>query len=341
MSDLFETAIVQKRNILNELRAKDLSLLELRFFSIYLSKINPRNIETRVVRFPLSDYQKIMKLGRINIPHLKASTDSLLGKKVHIPLESGGFTTIVLFDRCTVDKDKDENWFVEISANSSALPFMFDFKDRYFKYELWNTLYLKSSIQIRMYEILKQYEKIGKREIDISELRELLGIEPDKYSRLERFKAKVLDHCQKALEENTDICYTYERGKTGRSGKWLSIIFYIYKNKNCTRNMQLDDIGDVNDNIDIELGYDSQEEIDYGSELANLLGSAALNDEFNIDQVRVLQDLTKKAVKGSDHLEMCNYLVEKVHKMNVYNPKKENRFKYLCKIIESDIKEAE
>jgi len=341
MSDLFETAIVQKRNILNELRAKNLSLMELRFFTIYLSKINPRDIDTRLVRFSLSDYQKIMNFGRLNINQLKASTDSLLCKVVSIPKPSGGYDSFQLFKKCTVDKDENGEWFVEINAHDEALPLMFDFKNQYFKYELWNTLQLKSAIQIRMYEILKQYENIGKREIDILELRELLGIDPKKYSRLERFKSQVLDYCQQAMKENTDICYTYERGKTGKSGKWLSIIFYIYKNKSCTRNIQLDDIGYIDDNVDIELEDDPQEEIDYGSELANLLGSAALNDEFNLDQVRVLQDLTMKAVPGNDHLEMCNYLVSKVHKMNVYNPKKENRFKYLCKIIESDIKETE
>ena len=49
--ELFNTAIVQKRNVLNELRKNSMSLQELRFFSIYLSKINSRDISTRVVRF--------------------------------------------------------------------------------------------------------------------------------------------------------------------------------------------------------------------------------------------------------------------------------------------------
>ena len=60
MSDLYETAVVQKRNVLNELRATNLTLQELRFFSIYLSKINPRDKSTRIVRFQLADFQKIM-----------------------------------------------------------------------------------------------------------------------------------------------------------------------------------------------------------------------------------------------------------------------------------------
>ena len=37
MSELFETAIIEKRNVLNEIRASNLTLQELRFFSIYLS----------------------------------------------------------------------------------------------------------------------------------------------------------------------------------------------------------------------------------------------------------------------------------------------------------------
>lgn len=48
---------------------------------------------------------------------------------------------------------------------------MFDFKERYFKYELWNALSLSSPNQIRMYEILKQYEKIGQRIIQLDELK--------------------------------------------------------------------------------------------------------------------------------------------------------------------------
>ena len=84
-----------------------------------------------------------------------------------------------------------------------------------------------------MYEILKQYESLEKREISVSELRELLGIGKNEYvdrTGWSNFKIRVLDSCQQALKENTDICYTYERGKTGKGGKWLTIIFHITKN---------------------------------------------------------------------------------------------------------------
>lgn len=242
MSEVFETAIVEKRNVLNELRATNLSLQELRFFSIYLSKINPRDESTRIVKFPLADFQRIMNFDKLNIQQMKDSADGILGKKVFIPLESGGFEGIVLFDKCKVDKNELGDWYVEISASSAATPFMFDFKERYFKYALWNALRLKSPNQIRMYEILKQYETLGKREITVKDLRELLGIAENEYTSRTGwtdFKRGVLDSCQRALKETTDICYTYERGRTGAGGKWISIIFTIHKNEPTNKQMSI------------------------------------------------------------------------------------------------------
>lgn len=248
MSELYETAIVEKRNVLNELRSNNMTLQELRFFSIYLSKIDPWNTSTRVVRFPIEDFQRIMGFGRLNISQLKASTDSLLTKIVHIPNENGGYTAFQLFKRCRVDKNNYDDWFVEIDASDDALPLMFDFKNRYFKYELWNALQLKSANQIRMYEILKQYEGLGKRELTVTELRELLGISKNEYSGRtgwSDFKKYVLDSCQQALMENTDISYTYERGKVGKGGKWLTIIFHIHKNENYVDRLSLKEFIDL------------------------------------------------------------------------------------------------
>ena len=175
---LFEKAIVQKRNVLNEIRKNNMSLSELRLFSIYLSKINSRDISTRLVRFPLEDFQKIIgiSVGTDNITHFRNTIIKLLQQVVEIPNERGGYTAFQLFKQVEVAKDEFEQWYVEIDAHDKALPLMFDFKNRYFSYELWNALRLKSSNQIRMYEILKQYENIGQREITVTELKNLLGI---------------------------------------------------------------------------------------------------------------------------------------------------------------------
>ena len=233
MTDLFDKAIVQKRNVLNELRNNNMTLQELRLFSIYLSKINPRDKSSRAVRFPLEDFRLIMGIGAdMNIHHFRTAIRGILQKIVEVPNENGvGYTAFQLFKRARVECDENGVWYVELNAHDDALPLMFDFKDRYFKYELWNALRLKSPNQVRMYEILKQYEKIGKRELTVKELQELIGISSEEYDRWDNFKRCVLDSCQEALKQTTDICYTYERGKTGRGGKWLTIVFHIKKNK--------------------------------------------------------------------------------------------------------------
>ena len=300
MAKLYETAVVSKRNVLNELRSNNMTLQELRFFSIYLSKINPQDIDTRVVRFPLDDFQKIMNLGKLNITQLKSNIDSLLTKVVHVPNENGGFSAFQLFKRCRVNKDELDSWFVEIDAHDDALPLMFDFKEKYFKYELWNALRLKSSNQIRMYEIMKQYEFIGHHEWSVQELRELLYIGENEYSGRtgwSDFRKNILDACQAALKESTDICYTYERGKTGKGGKWLTIIFHIEKNNDYIDQLTLADFIDMqpssqlieDDMIEGQATF-FEEEIEYGSELANFLGRNALDNEFTPEQVRVIQD---------------------------------------------------
>jgi plasmid replication initiation protein len=116
--------------------------------------------------------------------------------------------------------------YVEIDA----LPLMFEFREHYFTYELWNALSVKSSNQLRMYEVLKQYEKTGCRIIAVDRLKELLGISKDEYPRYDNFKAKVLEPCKQALSMHTDICFEYEpHGCKGRGGKILQLKFTIKK----------------------------------------------------------------------------------------------------------------
>lgn len=347
MSEVFETAIIEKRNVLNELRANNLSLQELRFFSIYLSRINPRDESTRIVKFPLADFQKIMGLGRMNISHFKASVDSLLTKIVHVPNENGGFEAFQLFKKCKVDKDELGEWSVEINAHDDALPLLFDFKDRYFKYELWNALRLKSPNQIRMYEILKQYENLGKREISVKDLRELLGIAENEYPRWNNFKMKVLDSCQQALKETTDICFTYERGKTGASGKWLTIIFNISSNTPTNTQMSLFE-AELAEYIDLkqltaaaaEHVPEQNDDTDLGSDYAFYMG--ACNNEFTEKETESLLAIVSSMELPEHELGVdfarYHYLQEQYTHFNAISEQQHiaNRYSYFRAMLKAD-----
>jgi plasmid replication initiation protein len=232
--------LVEKQNFLNEVQTSCMSLQEMRFFCIYLCKINARNPETRVVRFSIPDFQKIMDLVDPNMENLKHTARNLLKHLVIIPREDGRYKierTIVLFTTCEIGIDpKTRDGYVEINAHDDAMPLLFEYKSRYFAYEIWNALRLKSTNQIRMYEILKQHEFNQTHNnipftIGLDELKELLGLEKDVYPRYNNFRTWVLESCRQALAQYTDIKFSYKpSGKLGSGGKVYALEFTIEKN---------------------------------------------------------------------------------------------------------------
>ena len=235
---------VEKRNILNELIAWKFSLCELRLFSIYLGRINARDIRTRVVRLGINQFYRVMGLHLQKDKYLKKITDGLLMKIVYIPDEkrSGDYTTFQLFKECKIAHDGNGDRYFEIDANDRALDLLFNYKRDYFTYELWNVLNLESVNQVRMYELLKQYEKRGERVISLADLKALLGIGEDEYPRWDNFRLRVLNACQKAIKEKTDICFTCEPyTKSGRGGKIQSLRFTITKNADYKCQLNLDE----------------------------------------------------------------------------------------------------
>lgn len=341
------TYIVEKSNTLNEIRGNNMSLQEMRFFSIYLAKINARDVSTRCVCFPLSDFQKIMEFGRLNIKQLQTSTNRLLCKVVNIPNSDGGYTGFTIFKRVRVFKDDAEQWCIEIDASDDALELLFDLKKNYFTYELWNALRLKSVNQLRMYELLKQHEHKGHLEIKVAELREFLFMAPDKYSALKDFRIYVLNSCQKALAENTDICFTYECGKRGNHGKWLTIIFNISKNTDYKDPIQLENFIDRQPEPEESPSDELSNPADnYSNDRISALASvcnyefteAQMNEIFSIIvNMPFIEYEYKSPDAFDDNIETSRllYLQEVYARLNVYAETHEvgNRYALFRKII--------
>ena len=341
MKKLKTKYLVEKRNTLNEMRSNNITLQELRFFSIYLSKINARDLNTRVVRFPLADFQAIMELGRLNIAYLKSTASTLLAQVITTQNKhNDGFSAFQLFKEFTVEQDEKGQWYVEIDAHDDALPLMFEFKDRYFTYELWNALRLKSTNQLRMYEILKQYEKTVYRILTVEDLRGLLGIEKDEYPRYNSFRERVLDACREALAKYTDIKFTYEPyGKRAKGGKVLQLKFTISKNKDFVDPLNLDKFIDMQKDVVIEPEYFTNFTNIESSERLKLLMEACDNT-FDIDEISIINDLLDEKVPYMNDLEASKYLSRKYKDMmrnSKINKDIQHKFAYLKKIIQVDI----
>ncbi len=132
------------------------------------------------------------------------------------------FTTIRLIHKPHFVEGSDK---LNISIDKDLVPYIFDLKKEFTRYQIENILELKSSYAVRIYELLKQYENIGKREITVKELREFLGIEDDEYPRFYDFERRILKVAEEEINECTDIRVSYEKIKKGR--RINSILFTI------------------------------------------------------------------------------------------------------------------
>ena len=331
--------IVEKSDPLMLMCAIPFSLGELKILDTYISRINAADASHRTVVFTKEEYEKLMGLTCANPRSLDRCTDSLLCKRVRVKMPGGYFWKFNLFTSAGYLRDDYGKPIVELTCSEEAKELFFFIKDdgntyQYFKYALENVIKLtrKASYLLYLHILHERYR--GEWEIPLEELRDVVldcqGQES--YQEYKIFKRAVLDPAVKEVNKKTNCHFKYEPIKRGR---WVIGIKFIYQSKQITGQMTIDEL--TNAPLLTDQSEKTEKEVDYGGELANLLGDAALNNEFSPEQVRVIQDLVLKAVKSNNHLELCDYLIERVHRMNAYNPAPAKRFAYLCKMLEKEI----
>lgn len=277
--------LVTKSNVLNEMRHKDMTLQEMRLFTVYLSRIDKEKISTRHVKFPLNEFKELMNLNpTTSITYIRSVTAHLLSHVVTEPKGTkGSYRQYQIFKTCDVDVDTGT---VCMDAHDDVLPLMFEYKNRFFRYKLWNTLHLTSTNQIRMYELLKQYENTEQKSLTISlvDLKEKLDIDPEDYSRWDNFKARIIVPCQKALKEKTDICFEYSPIKSGKAT--VALKFTIKKNEDYDHQLSLDDYIDESKTIKSRSDFDTEQEyFDYIESLPQDIQEDIIAEEQKLSDI--------------------------------------------------------
>lgn len=137
----------------------------------------------------------------------------------------------------TVKKDNNEiaiyNYFsivetyrgcLNVCFNNKLERFLLNTKSKFTRYRLSNILNLDTFYEIRLYEILKQYEKVGLRDVKYSDLRFMLGIEDNQIKRFCDFRSRVIEKALDKINKKTDIKTRVDIEKAGRN---TSFRFYI------------------------------------------------------------------------------------------------------------------
>jgi len=131
-----------------------------------------------------------------------------------------------------ITNTKLKNGILTLGFSGRVVPFFNKLKKSFTSYDLLQTKNFTGKYTIRFYELIKQYETIGKRTILISDLRKMFQLE-NKYlgkNGTSLFRQRVIDTAQKELKDKSDLYFEYKQNKQGRN--IVSITMTIKLNTN-------------------------------------------------------------------------------------------------------------
>lgn len=238
--------LIRKSNELVEARYK-FDIWETRVFTKMLTMVQRHDSDFQEYRIYLKEIVKDFQIenNKDAYDRLRAGGYKLMSKIIKTIRDTDEglmelATPIVVGVQNPVDTKSEGAKFIDVSFHPEMKPFLLSLKSKFTIYDVRNILKLPSSYSIRIYELLKQYEKIGRRKFELQELKEIIGVieevdnngkksYKDNYPLFGNFKQRVLLKSQKDLKKLTDIQFSFEPKKTGR--KITHIIFDIFPNR--------------------------------------------------------------------------------------------------------------
>lgn len=300
---------VVKSNIFIESKAK-MTSLEQKIILALVSEITPEDEDFKDYEFSIRQFIELTDSNETVVyKRIHESAKRLMEKITTFKRGKSTITTALLSSAETIEGEGK----IILRFDKSLKPELLQLKKLFTQYQLKNVLKLSGSYSIRIYELLKQYEKIRKREFKIENLKEILGIN-EEYSRFYDFERYVLKPAREEINEKTDIFIDYEKIKEGRRiGK---IVFEIYsKQPECEETKV------------IEALYSDEEIEDIK------IQSGLKNEKFNKKQIMELYEIAVQKTESKD-IEPYRYINENY----IYTLQKapKNKFSYLKKALKED-----
>jgi plasmid replication initiation protein len=245
----FRGNIVKKGHVLNEGiytldSAEKYKLMLLMFAQISTKdKIpsSPEEISTQVYSFYVDDYIELKNLKDKYWfqKYVMEIIEYLKHKSAVTIVEEDSITTIWIFQKVQFKLDR-KGLKIEYKFSYDIAEYLFELKEKFLAYHIKNIIPMRSKYAIRLYELLKQYEKIGERTFSIDEFREKIGtrvyivnsqskekeILKDEYKAFIDLRRRVIEVAIREINKYADIeIVDVEYIKRGRGGKVQFITF--------------------------------------------------------------------------------------------------------------------
>lgn len=214
---------IYKDNKLIEATYK-LTRMENRLMLYCIGKLNPTNpmkeqviyIDDFLKQFPDIDKKNVYK-------QIKNAIDALAERWVIV--KNPKF--LAKFRWVQAVKYYNDEGSAIIKFSDDIMPYLSQLEEQFTQYNLRNISSFKGIYSIRLYELITQYRNLKKREISISDLKQMLCIE-DKYPEWKELRRNVILPAIKEINEKSDLIIDFEPIRVKKT--YQSLIFSIAVN---------------------------------------------------------------------------------------------------------------
>jgi plasmid replication initiation protein len=190
-----------------------LPLGEQRLVMTMISRIQPDDEDFKPYRISVSELADFLGVARGSAYHeCKKITKSLLARVLEIKEPGRLLQTHWVSSADYIDG----TGMVNLTFDPLLKPYLLQLQGNFTSCKLGMLLSFKSQYTMRIYTLLKQYERLKEREIDLTQLREMMGLRKDQHQDYKHFKSNILLPTQKELSEKTDLTFEFDEIKHGR-----------------------------------------------------------------------------------------------------------------------------
>lgn len=112
--------------------------------------------------------------------------------------------------------------------DEDIVPHLLGLKENFTKYRIKDVYQFKSANTWRVYELLRQFKDVGKREFDLEEFKLKTGISKS-YERISSLKQWIIKPAIEEINATSDILVAFDQEKRGR--RVVKLIFHIRNNE--------------------------------------------------------------------------------------------------------------
>lgn len=225
--------VIKKANQLIESRYR-FDIWETRFFLSILSQIRRDDDDFQVYRVWYKDVIKAFSLkSNQSYNLLREAAKSIMSKSFFVSYEKDGTAREVQYHILrkidylkdgSEGKNRESQEYIDVTIEQEMKPFFLQLQRNFTAYDLRNVVKL-GAYPIRVYELLKQYESIGERTMDIEEIKRMFEINKE-YPRFPDFFRWVVSPAIREINSHTDLLITdCVKVKEGRKVVSLRFVF--------------------------------------------------------------------------------------------------------------------